>query len=242
MEIRGIGAIVTGASRGLGAAVAQELARGGARVALVARGREALEEVAGRIRAAGGEAHVLPYDVGEKEAIHRIAGAAAALVGPVDLLVNAAGTLGPVPLAPLLDTACEDLSRALEVNLLGPFRLTKAIAGSMTVRGRGLVVNVTSDAATVAYPRWGAYGASKAALDHLTRIWAAELEASGVRFLLFDPGEMDTRMHAEAVPDADRTALARPEDLSRALVAAIRASGSETPVAPLALAGVEVAS
>lgn len=238
MEIRGIGAIVTGASRGLGAAVARELARGGARVALVARGREALEEVAGGIRAAGGEAHALPYDVGEKEAIHRIAGVAAALVGPVDLLVNAAGTLGPVPLAPLLDTSCEDLSRALEVNLLGPFRLTKAIAGSMSVRGRGLVVNVTSDAATVAYPLWGAYGASKAALDQLTRIWAAELEPSGVRFLLFDPGEMDTLMHAEAMPDADRSTLAGPEERARALVAVIRESGSGAPVAPLATSGV----
>jgi len=242
MEIRGIGAIVTGASRGLGSAVAEELARGGARVALVARGRDALAEVAGRIRSAGGEAHVLPYDVGEKEAIHRIAGVAGALVGPVDLLVNAAGTLGPVPLAPLLDTACEDLSRALEVNLLGPFRLTKAIAGSMAVRGRGLVVNVTSDAATVAYPLWGAYGVSKAGLDQLTRIWAAELEPNGVRFVLFDPGEMDTLMHAEAMPDADRSTLARPEDRARALVAAILESGTETPVASLALAGVGAAS
>ena len=83
----------------------------------------------------------------------------------------------PTPLRLLLDTECEDLERVLAVNLVGPFRLTKALAGSMVLRGAGLVVHVTSDAATEAYPRWGAYGVSKAALDHLGRVWAAELAA-----------------------------------------------------------------
>ena len=221
MELRGAAAVVTGASRGLGAALARGLAAKGAKVVLVAREVAPLEEVAEAIREKGGEAHVLAADVGEKEAIHRISGAAAAMVGPLDLLVNNASTLGPTPLPLLLDTECEDLERVLAVNLVGPFRLTKAIAGSMALRGRGLVVNLSSDAAVEPYPRWGAYSASKAALDHLTRIWAAELEGTGVRLLSVDPGEMDTVMHRDAIPDADPASLARPEAVAERLIALI---------------------
>jgi NAD(P)-dependent dehydrogenase (short-subunit alcohol dehydrogenase family) len=217
--------MVTGASRGLGAALARALAREGARVALVARGGDDLERVAAEIRASRGEAHALAGDVGDKEHIHRLAGAAAALVGPVDLLVHNASTLGRTPLPLLLDTDCEELERVLAVNLVGPFRLTKALAGSMALRGGGLVLHVTSDAGLTPYPGWGAYGVSKAALDHLGRIWAAELEGSGVRFLTVDPGEMDTAMHAQALPEADRSALVRPEAVAETIVEMIRAAG-----------------
>jgi len=222
MKVRGTAAMVTGASRGLGAALARALAREGARVVLVARGGDELERVAAGIRAAGGEVHALAFDVGEKEHIHRLAGAAAALVGPVDVLVHNASTLGRTPLPLLLDTDCEDLERVLAVNLVGPFRLTKALAGSMTLRGGGLVLHVTSDAGLTPYPGWGAYGVSKAALDHLGRIWAAELE--GVRFLTVDPGEMDTEMHAQAMPEADRSGLARPEAVAETILDMIRAA------------------
>ena len=210
MELQGKGVLITGASQGLGAALAESLARAGARVALVARGSEALEKTAARIRAAGGEAHALPADVADKRAVHGIAGAAAALVGPIELLVHNASTLGPVPLPLLLDTECEDLEAVLQTNLVGPFRLTKIVAGAMALRGSGLIVHVSSDAAVAAYPRWGAYGVSKAALDHLNRIWAVELQQAGVRFLSVDPGEMDTAMHAQAMPEADRSQLAQP--------------------------------
>jgi NAD(P)-dependent dehydrogenase (short-subunit alcohol dehydrogenase family) len=225
MEIRDAAVLVTGASRGLGAALARALSREGARVALVARGADALADVVASIRGAGGDAHALPADIGAKDDIHAIAGAAAALVGPIDVLVHNASTLGPTPLPPLLDTDCEDLARVLDVNLVGPFRLTKAIAGGMAVRGRGLVVHVTSDAAVSAYPTWGAYGVSKAALDHLARIWAAEMDGTGVRFLTVDPGEMDTTMHAEAMPGADRSALADPREVAERIVAMIRHAG-----------------
>lgn len=214
MDIHGRGVLITGASRGLGAALARVLARQGARLALVARGEKDLDEVAGAIRAAGGEAHAIVADVGAKDEIYPIAGAAASLVGEVEVLVHNASDLGPVPLALLADTACEELERVLAVNVVGPFRLTKALVGPMLLRQRGLVVHVSSDAATAAYPRWGAYGASKAALDHLARIWAAELDGTGVRFFGVDPGEMDTAMHAAAVPDADRGSLARPEEIA----------------------------
>jgi len=111
------------------------------------------------------------------------------------------------------------------VNLLGPFRLTKALAGPMVLARRGTVVLISSDAAVESYPRWGAYGVSKAALDHLGRIWAAELAETGVRFVTIDPGEMDTRMHADAMPEADRTTLAAPMDVAARVVDIIAAPG-----------------
>jgi NAD(P)-dependent dehydrogenase (short-subunit alcohol dehydrogenase family) len=114
----------------------------------------------------------------------------------------------------LLDTECEDLEAVLETNLMGPFRLTKAVLGPMVIRNSGIVVNISSDAAIEAYGGWGAYGASKAALDHLTRIWAAELSETGVRLLAVDPGEMDTLMHAEAMPEADPSTLTKPEEIA----------------------------
>lgn len=221
----GRGAIVTGASRGLGLEVARALAVRGARVAMVARSEEELARAAAEVaRAAevagkGGQAHALAFDVAKKEDTHRIAGAASAVVGPIDVLVHGAGTLGPVPLRPLGDTDCEDLERAFAVNALGPFRLTKAVLGSMTVRRTGAVVFVSSDAAMEAYPTWGAYGATKAAQDHLARTFAAETEGPVV--LAIDPGEMDTKMHADAMPEADRASLVRPEAIASHVVALV---------------------
>jgi NAD(P)-dependent dehydrogenase (short-subunit alcohol dehydrogenase family) len=220
-EAMSLNAVVTGASRGLGRALAVELARRGAKVVLVARESPELHEAVAAIRGSGGEAHALAADLGDKQAIHAIAGVAAALVGPIDLLVHNASTLGPTPLPLLLDTECEDFERVFQVNVLGPFRLTKAIAGGMALRGRGTIVHVSSDAATNAYPRWGAYGVSKAALDHLGRSWAAELGELGVRVLVVDPGEMDTAMHAAALPDADRATLADPREVARRIAALV---------------------
>jgi NAD(P)-dependent dehydrogenase (short-subunit alcohol dehydrogenase family) len=221
MNIRDTSSLVTGASRGLGRALAARLAQAGSRVVLVARQVEPLERAAAEIRAAGGTAHAVAADIGDKDAIYPLAGQAAALVGPIDILVNNASTLGPTPLRLLLDTECEDLERALAVNLVGAFRLSKVLAGSMALRRRGIVVNISSDAAVEPYPTWGAYAASKAALDHLGRVWAAELAEHGVRVLAVDPGEMDTRMHADAIPDADRSTLADPDDIARRIVAMI---------------------
>ena len=222
MDISGTATLVTGASRGLGEALALQLAAQGARVVLTARSRAALEPVLQRIRERGGEAHALEADIGVKEDIYPLAGAAAALVGPIDLLIHNASELGPTPLRLLLDTECEDLERVLAVNLLGPFRLSKVIGGSMALRERGAIVHVSSDAAVNAYSHWGAYSVSKAALDHLARIFAAELGARGVRSFSVDPGEMDTRMHAAALPDADPRTLARPADVAARIVALIR--------------------
>ncbi len=214
MNIRNRTALITGASRGLGRALALELAGRGAAVVLIARSRGPLDEVAHEIRAAGGTAHVIAADIADKRAIHRIAGEAAAVVGAIDILIHNASTLGPTPLRLLLDTDCEELQAVLETNVIGPFRLSKVIAGNMVLRDDGIIVHISSDAAVAAYPTWGAYSVSKAALDHLGRILAAELADTAVQIINVDPGEMDTQMHANAIPEADRAALANPADVA----------------------------
>jgi NAD(P)-dependent dehydrogenase (short-subunit alcohol dehydrogenase family) len=212
MNLIGKSALVTGASRGLGRALSERLAAAGARVVMVARSEPELMRAAAAVRAVtGGEAHPLAADVSRKQDVYPLAASAAALVGPIDLLVHNASTLGPTPLRLLLDTECEDLQQVLETNLVGPFRLSKAIGGSMALRKQGTIVHISSDAAVSAYAGWGAYSVSKAALDHLSRLWAEELRERGVRVLSVDPGEMDTAMHRAALPEADPTTLASPE-------------------------------
>jgi NAD(P)-dependent dehydrogenase (short-subunit alcohol dehydrogenase family) len=214
--------LITGGSRGLGKALAVKLAARGAQVVLVARQQAELDEIVGEIERNGGVAFGIVADVGDKESIYPIAGQAAALAGPVDILINNASTLGPVPLRLLVDTDCEDFERALQVNTLGPFRLIKAVSGAMLLRQSGLVINISSDAAVEAYPSWGIYSASKAALDHLTRIAAAEFTGNGIRIFSIDPGEMDTRMHAEALPEADPNSLPAPETVAEQITMIIQ--------------------
>jgi NAD(P)-dependent dehydrogenase (short-subunit alcohol dehydrogenase family) len=212
-------ALVTGASRGLGRALAQALARQGFEVVALARGEADLEAAVAAIRAEGGLAHALVADVGDPASAPAIAARVHALIGTPDVLIHDASTLGAVPLRLLADTWPDDLARTFEVNVLGPFRLTRALLGGMLLRESGFVVAISSDASVEAYPRWGGYGASKAALDHLVRVWAAELEGTGVRMISVDPGEMDTQMHADAIPDADRSTLADPVQVAARIVA-----------------------
>lgn len=218
MKIEDTRIVLTGASRGLGEALARALSKRGAKLLLVGRTASPLEAVAKQTGA-----HAFAFDVGKSDAALAIAAAAQELLGGVDVLIHNASVLGPVPLQPLLETSEAAFREALEVNLLGPFRLTKAVAGAMALKHSGVVVSITSDAATNAYPTWGAYGVSKAGLEHLTRIWAAELEGSGVKFMTFDPGEMDTQMHADAMPEADRASLARPAAVAEKLVSQLEA-------------------
>jgi len=224
MDIRNSTVLITGGSRGLGLALGTVLARSGATVVLVARHHAELDHAVARIRAEGGSAFGIVADVGDKNAIHSITGQAVALAGPIDILILNASTLGPVPLRLLLDTECEDLEQVLQVNLVGAFRLAKVVVGSMALRGRGLVIGISSDAAVHGYAGWGAYGVSKAALDHLVRVFASEMGETGVHFLSIDPGEMNTQMHADAMPDADPAALASPDDIAARIFEIIRSS------------------
>ena len=222
MEVKNKSVLITGGSRGLGRALGITLAREGARVVLVARGMDELARTVEEIRLAGGEAYGIAADLGDKNSIYAITGEAAALVGPIDILIQNASTLGALPLQLLLDTDCEDLEETLQVNLIGPFRLAKVIVGSMVLRQTGMMISITSDAGVEAYSGWGAYGVSKAALDHLTRVFAVELQDTGVTFFSIDPGEMDTRMHADAIPNADPATLAKPTDVARRILEVIQ--------------------
>jgi NAD(P)-dependent dehydrogenase (short-subunit alcohol dehydrogenase family) len=222
--LSGLKVLVTGGTSGLGLALVRELTASGARVAFVARGGERIDRIAREVTGT----HGIVGDVASKTDTHPIALQALGGLGGLDVLVNNASDLGPTPLALLGDTDCEDLERALATNLIGPFRLTKAVLGALSAsarEGRGAVVlNVSSDAAINAYPTWGAYSASKAALHHLSRIWDEELSSEGIRVLSVDPGDMDTPMHALAVPDADPTTLKRPEVAAHEILERIAAA------------------
>ena len=215
---------ITGGTAGLGLALVREFRGRGAEVAFVARGEERLQRVARELPGS----HGIAGDLARKDDIHPIALQVTGCLGGLDVLVNNASSLGPVPLALLADTECEQLELALATNLVGPFRLSRALLGALSAsarQGRGAVIlNVISDAAINPYPHWGAYGASKAALLHLSRIWDAELASDGVRVLTFDPGDMDTALHAAALPDADPATLKRPETAARELANTIAAA------------------
>jgi NAD(P)-dependent dehydrogenase (short-subunit alcohol dehydrogenase family) len=167
-------------------------------------------------------------DVADKEAIHPIALQLTGRLGGLDILVNNASSLGPVPLAPLADTECEELELALATNLVGPFRLTRALLGALAVSARAgtgaVVLNVSSDAAVQPYPGWGAYATSKAGLRHLSAIWDLELRDLGIRVLSADPGDMDTPLHALALPDSDPATLKRPAQAAEELLALVAAT------------------
>ena len=222
-DLNGLRVAVTGGTAGLGLALVRALTARGARVAFVARTRQNVERIAQETGAFG-----IVGDVGAKDDIYPIALQITANLEGLDVLINNASALGPVPLTLLADTACEELELALAVNLVGPFRLTKALFGALAASaraGRGaVVINISSDAAINAYPDWGAYGASKAALRHLTAIWQAESGADGITFLSPDPGDMDTALHAAALPDADPATLKRPAQAAAEIIGALVAA------------------
>ncbi len=220
-NILGLRVAITGGTSGLGLALLRALHARGVQVAFVARHAERVAEVAALYPGV----HGIVGDVSAKRDTHPVALQISAALGGLDVLVNNASSLGPVPLALLADTDCEDFEQALATNLIGPFRLTKALLGSLSASARdgrsALVINISSDAAVTPYPGWGAYGASKAALAHLSRIWDEELRAHGVRVVALDPGDMDTPLHALALPDADPAGLKPPTQAAHEIVAQI---------------------
>jgi len=206
-------AIVTGASRGFGRALSIALAKDGWSLVIDARRSAALFEVRAEIESLGAAVSAVPGDV--TNAAHRAALVeAASVLGSLDLLVNNASTLGPTPLPPLEDARLDELRDVFEVNTLAPLALVQ-LALPMLKRARGTVVSLSSDAAVEAYEGWGGYGSSKAALDHLSRILAAE--TNDVRFYSFDPGDMRTDMHQAAFPGEDISDRPEPESVVPAL-------------------------
>jgi NAD(P)-dependent dehydrogenase (short-subunit alcohol dehydrogenase family)/catechol 2,3-dioxygenase-like lactoylglutathione lyase family enzyme len=208
-------ALITGASRGLGLALAQALAERGWQLVITARGREALEAARERL-ARVTRVVALAGDIAEPAARAALAQAVAAL-GPLDLLVNNAGTLGPSPRPALLDLPLESLDALFHTNVTAQLGLIQALAHHFSPYPT--LVNITSDAAVEAYAGWGGYGGSKAALEHLGAILAAERPAW--RVLTVDPGDMRTQMHQDAFPGEDISDRPLPETSVPGLLALI---------------------
>ncbi len=212
-------AIVTGGSRGLGKAVARDLLSRGLYVIVDGRDTAALEEAREELCALG-NVIALAGDVTDDAHAHALIAAAEAL-GRLDLLVNNASTLGECPLPRIDELSRPTFRRLFDVNVFAPIHLAQHALPLLQRSALGTIVNVTSDAGVDAYPGWGGYGATKAALEHISRVFAAELEGDTVRVLVADPGDMDTQMHRDAVPDADPSELRQPADSARALLHAI---------------------
>lgn len=191
-ELRSQVAIVTGAGRGLGRAIALALARAGARVGVVARSEEQLAETVGGVREAGGEAYAVVADVSAAAAVESMARQVERILGPADLLVNNAGTTGP--LGPMWEADVEEWWHSIEVNLRGPYLCSRALLPGMIERRRGRIINLSTSAATVAVAHMGAYVIAKTALIRFTENLATELINSGVSVFAIDPGTVRTAM------------------------------------------------
>jgi NAD(P)-dependent dehydrogenase (short-subunit alcohol dehydrogenase family) len=208
-------AVITGASFGFGRAVARALADRGWTLVLDARRAEPLRAVAANL---GGTVVALPGDVADPD--HRAELAAAVRrLGRLDLLVNNASTLGPSPLPALEHYPVDDLAGVYRVNVLAPLALTQLVLPLLR-ESAGTIVNVSSDAAVEAYEGWGGYGSAKAALDQLTAVLGAELDAErpALRVYAFDPGDMRTDMHQQAFPGEDISDRPEPETVVPALL------------------------
>jgi NAD(P)-dependent dehydrogenase (short-subunit alcohol dehydrogenase family) len=210
--------LITGASGGIGEATARRLAGLGHQVLLGARRTERLGSLAEELRAAGGLVAHRELDVTSLDSMRAFAAAGLQEFGRIDVLINNASELGPSPMPTLEEFPIASLGTLLQVNLVGPLKLSQLVLPGMRARGTGLIVNVTSDAGVQAYPTWGGYGASKAALEHLSRVLSAELEGSGIRVYIVDPGDMDTAMHRAAEPGVDLSHLPSPAKVAPAFV------------------------
>jgi len=210
-------ALITGASRGIGAATAKRFAAEGAHVILTARTVGGLEEVDDAIRAAGGHpATIVPLDLRQMDAIDQLGAQLYERFGKLDILVGNAGLLGP--LTPLAHAAPSEVEDVFTVNMLANYRLIRSCDPLLRASGDGRVVMVTSGAATRALAYWGPYAASKAALEHLTLTYAAEVGGTGIRVNLLDPGATATRMRAKAFPLEDPATLPAPEAVTNLMV------------------------
>ena len=211
-------ALVTGASRGIGAATAIALARAGAHVILTARTEAGLIEVDDRIAAAGGTATIAPFDLRDGEAIDRLAGAVAARWGRLDVLLLNAATLGTLTPVPHIDP--KEFDAVVGLNLTAGWRLIRAFDPLLRASDGGRLVSLTSSVAATPRAYWGAYAATKAALDSLVLTYGEEVaNITPVRVAIVDPGATATAMRARAFPGEDPASLREPGVVADAIVA-----------------------
>ncbi|NGQ95163.1 SDR family oxidoreductase [Brevibacillus sp. SYP-B805] len=205
--------MITGASRGLGRALALAFARTGASLAICARNEEALLGVKREAEDAGAaQVLAIAADASLSRDVERFVAVAEEAFGKIDVLINNAAILGPSPMPYLLDYPEADFLEVLRVNTAGPFLVTRRVLPGMLQRGDGSIINVTSEAGINGYAGWGAYSVSKFAVEGLTKVWAQEVDGTGVRVNMVDPGSMNTVMMHQADPEPDYP-LAEPESV-----------------------------
>lgn len=215
-RLTGKKALVTGGSRGIGKAVASAYVREGACVFICARNAADVERAVRDIRSGGGDAAGSAGDLGNLFDVQRIVRDAVERYGVVDILVNNAGLVGPrAPIATYPVSAWEEVVR---VNLNGSFFMTQEVLKVMISRGEGSIINVSSGVGRVGRARWGAYAATKFALEGLTQVLAEELKDTGIRVNSLNPGPTRTRMRAQAYPDEDPMTLPAPEEIAPAFI------------------------
>jgi NAD(P)-dependent dehydrogenase (short-subunit alcohol dehydrogenase family) len=210
-------ALVTGASRGIGAAVAKRFAEEGAHTSLIARTQGGLEEVDDAIRRSGGQATLCPADLADPNVPDQLAVSIAQRWGKLDILVGNAALLGVLTPTPQIEPRVWD--RVMAVNVTANWRLIRACDPLLRASGTGRAMFVTSGAARGRFAYWGAYAASKAALEALVTCWAAEIEKTTVRANIVDPGVVRTGMRADAFPGEDPMSLRTPESITDTFVA-----------------------
>jgi len=216
-QLAGRVALVTGASRGIGAAVARRFAAAGAHVVLLARTQGALEELDDEIRAQGGAATLVPLDLREPDSIDQMGLALFQRFGRLDILVGNAAVLGG--LSPVGHYAVKDWTEVMAVNVTANWRLIRSFDALLRQSDAGRAIFVTSGVTRGAFPYWGAYTASKAALEAMVRCWAAEVErTSPLRVNLVDPGVVRTRMRAQAFPGEDANLHPAPDAIADVFV------------------------
>jgi len=208
-------ALVTGASRGIGAACAIELARRGMHVVVTARTQGGLEEVDDAIRALGGSATLLPLDLMDEASLDAIGPTLFQRFGRLDVLVNNAASLGR--LTPVPHILPKDWAEVIGVNVTASWRLIRTCERLLLAAEAGRAVFVTASVASRPTAYWGAYGATKAAMAHLALSWAGETRQTRLRINLFDPGVVATRLRAAAMPGEDPASIAQPHEVAPAL-------------------------
>ncbi len=219
-------ALVTGASRGLGAALALHLAKAGAHIVAVARTEGGLEELDDRIQEAGGSATLVPLDLKDSEGIARLALALNERYGRLDVLIGNAGILGP--LSPLDHVEPKTWDDVMAVNVTANWHLIRCMGALLARADAGRAVFMTSGVANKDRAYWGPYAASKAALEALVRTYAAETEITNVRANLFSPGPTRTRMYATAFPGIDPDTLPTADEVSKAVLPLCTADCAES--------------
>jgi NAD(P)-dependent dehydrogenase (short-subunit alcohol dehydrogenase family) len=219
-------ALVTGASRGIGAAVAELLAEAGAHIVAVARTTGGLEALDDRIKEKGGTATLVPLDLTDYDGVDRLGGALYERFGKLDILVGNAGMLGP--LSPLGHVDPKQWDNVLAVNVTANWRLIRSMDPLLRQSDAGRAVFVSSGAATNVRAFWGPYSVSKAALDALVRTYAEETRTTPVRVNLFNPGATRTNMRAQAMPGEDPMTLPTPEEIAAHVMKLVDPALSET--------------